>query len=73
VLQSLTETVFKMTKFIMYVAPLAAGAALAYTVGSMGLATLLPLAKLAVTCYVTLIVLSSLCLCDPDAGARAGG
>jgi proton glutamate symport protein len=56
VLQSLTETVFKMTKFIMYVAPLAAGAALAYTVGSMGLATLLPLAKLAVTCYVTLIV-----------------
>jgi proton glutamate symport protein len=56
VLQSLTETVFKMTKFIMYVAPLAAGAALAYTVGSMGLATLLPLAKLAVTCYVTLIL-----------------
>jgi proton glutamate symport protein len=56
VLQSLTETVFKMTKFIMYVAPLAAGAALAYTVGSMGLATLLPLAKLAATCYVTLII-----------------
>lgn len=56
VLQSLTETVFKMTKFIMYVAPLAAGAALAYTVGSMGLATLLPLAKLAMTCYVTLII-----------------
>ena len=56
VLQSLTETVFKMTKFIMYVAPLAAGAALAYTVGSMGLATLLPLAKLAATCYGTLII-----------------
>ena len=56
VLQSLTETVFKMTKFIMYAAPLAAGAAMAYTVGSMGLATLLPLAKLAVTCYGTLII-----------------
>jgi proton glutamate symport protein len=56
VLQSLTETVFKMTKFIMYVAPLAAGAALAYTVGSMGLTTLLPLAKLAGTCYVTLVI-----------------
>jgi proton glutamate symport protein len=56
VLQSLTETMFKMTKVIMVAAPVAAGAALAYTVGSMGVATLLPLAKLAVTCYATLIV-----------------
>ena len=54
VLQSLTETMFKLTKIIMIVAPVAAGAALAYTVGSMGLATLLPLGKLLVTCYVTL-------------------
>lgn len=56
VLQSLTETMFKMTKIIMTTAPVAAGAALAYTVGSMGLATMLPLAKLAVTCYGTLII-----------------
>jgi proton glutamate symport protein len=56
VLQSLTETMFRLTGIIMYMAPVAAGAALAYTVGSMGLLTLLPLAKLAVTCYVTLIV-----------------
>ncbi len=56
VLQSLTETMFKMTKIIMVSAPVAAGAALAYTVGSMGVATLLPLAKLAITCYVTLII-----------------
>jgi proton glutamate symport protein len=56
VLQSLTETMFRLTRIIMYMAPVAAGAALAYTVGSMGLATLLPLAKLAVTCYATLIV-----------------
>ena len=54
VLQSLTETMFRLTKIIMIVAPVAAGAALAYTVGSMGLATLLPLGKLLVTCYVTL-------------------
>jgi proton glutamate symport protein len=40
----------------MYMAPLAAGAALAYTVGSMGLLTLLPLVKLAVTCYATLLI-----------------
>jgi proton glutamate symport protein len=56
VLQSLTETIFAMTRIIMLAAPLAAGAAMACTVGGMGLATLLPLAKLAATCYVTLIV-----------------
>jgi proton glutamate symport protein len=56
VLQSLTETMFRLTKIIMYMAPVAAGAALAYTVGSMGVATLLPLAKLAVTCYATLVI-----------------
>jgi len=54
VLQSLTETMFRLTRIIMVMAPVAAGAALAYTVGSMGLATLLPLAKLLVTCYATL-------------------
>ena len=54
VLQSLTETMFHLTKIIMVVAPVAAGAALAYTVGSMGVATLLPLGKLLITCYVAL-------------------
>ncbi|WP_420237338.1 dicarboxylate/amino acid:cation symporter [Telmatobacter bradus] len=56
VLQSLTETIFRMTRFIMLAAPLAAGAAMACTVGGMGVATLLPLLKLAATCYVTLII-----------------
>jgi proton glutamate symport protein len=54
VLQSLTDTMFRLTRIIMVVAPVAAGAALAYTVGSMGVATLLPLGKLLATCYVTL-------------------
>ena len=54
VLQSLTETMFRLTRIIMVIAPIAAGAALAYTVGSMGLATLLPLGKLLVTCYAAL-------------------
>ena len=62
VLQSLTETMFRMTRIIMYMAPVAAGAALAYTVGSTGLLTLLPLAKLAVTCYATLAVFALLVL-----------
>ena len=54
VLQSLTETMFRLTRIIMLAAPIAAGAALAYTVGSMGVATLLPLGKLLVTCYAAL-------------------
>lgn len=54
VLQSLTDTMFRMTKIIMFVAPLAAGAAMAYTVGSMGLQSLLPLMKLAATYYCSL-------------------
>jgi proton glutamate symport protein len=56
VLQSLTETMFRLTRMIMVAAPVAAGAALAYTIGSMGLATLLPLGKLLVTNYVTLTI-----------------
>ena len=59
VLQSLADTMFQLTRFIMVLAPLAAGTALAYTVGSMGLATLLPLAKLVLTCYAAL---ASFCL-----------
>ena len=54
VLQSLADTMFQLTRFIMYLAPLAAGAAIAYTVGSTGLTTLLPLAKLVGTYYIAL-------------------
>ncbi|MGA2809674.1 MAG: dicarboxylate/amino acid:cation symporter [Terracidiphilus sp.] len=60
VLQSLTETMFRLTRIIMVMAPVAAGAALAYTVGSMGLETLLPLAKLLATCYAALAVFTGL-------------
>jgi proton glutamate symport protein len=55
VLQSLTEAMFKLARIVMFIAPLAAGAALAFTVGSMGLATLLPLLKLVLTYYAALI------------------
>jgi proton glutamate symport protein len=57
VLESLTAAMFQMTKIIMYMAPIAAGAALSYTVGSMGIATLLPLAKLLATFYGAAIAL----------------
>jgi proton glutamate symport protein len=51
VLNSMTAAMFQVTKIIMYLAPVAAGAALSYTVGSMGISTLLPLAKLVGTFY----------------------
>jgi proton glutamate symport protein len=51
VLDSMTAAMFQFTKLIMYFAPVAAGAALSYTVGSMGIGTLLPLAKLLATFY----------------------
>ena len=54
VLQSLADTMLGMTRIVMYAAPVAAGAALAYTVGGMGVATLLPLLKLVATFYVAL-------------------
>jgi proton glutamate symport protein len=54
VLQSLTEAMFKLARIIMYIAPLAAGAAMAFTVGSMGLASLLPLLDLVLTYYAAL-------------------
>jgi proton glutamate symport protein len=56
VLRSLTDVMFRMTRIVMLLAPIAAGAALAYTVGSTGLVTLLPLAKLVATFYAALAV-----------------
>jgi proton glutamate symport protein len=62
VLQSLAEVMFQITRIIMYLAPLAAGAAIAYTVGNTGIATLLPLAKLVGTYYCALTAFALLVL-----------
>jgi proton glutamate symport protein len=56
VLQSLTDTMFRMTKIIMLIAPLAAGAAMAYTVSTSGLTLLESLGELAITYYGALAV-----------------
>ncbi len=61
-LQGLADTIFQMVRFLMYLAPLAAGSAMAYTVGRMGLAALVPLAKLVITCYIALLVFTLLVL-----------
>jgi proton glutamate symport protein len=65
VLQALAETMFRMTRFIMFLAPVAAGAALASTVAGAGLATLLPLAKL-VTCYYGALLVFALFVLLPS-------
>jgi proton glutamate symport protein len=54
--ESLAETMFKFTNFVMYLAPLGVGAAIAYTVGSTGMGILFNLAKLLLTLYLALLV-----------------
>src|SRR5207302_2601540 len=51
---SLAEVMFRYTKYVMYLAPLGVGAAIAVTVGSKGVAVLFGLGKLIVTLYATL-------------------
>jgi len=53
--ESLTEVMFKFTSIVMYFAPFAVGAAIAYTVGHMGFGILVNLFKLLATLYAALI------------------
>lgn len=54
--ESLAEVMFVYTKYIMYLAPLGVGAAIAVTVGGKGVDVLLSLAKLVLSLYGALIV-----------------
>lgn len=54
VLERLTEVFFQLVSIIMKVAPLGALGAMAYTVGTFGLRTLLPLGKLMFAVYLTM-------------------
>jgi proton glutamate symport protein len=53
--ESLTAAMFAFTNLVMYFAPIGVGAAMAYTVGHMGITVLLPLGKLLLTGYGALI------------------
>ena len=53
--ESLTAAMFAFTNLVMYFAPIGVGAAMAYTVGHMGIGVLLPLGKLLLTGYGALI------------------
>jgi aerobic C4-dicarboxylate transport protein len=54
VLEKLLEVMFRMVAMIMKVAPLGAFGAMAFTVGTFGLKTLLPLGRLMLDVYVTM-------------------
>src|SRR5277367_4257754 len=53
--ESLTATMFAFTNLVMYFTPVGVGAAMAFTVGHMGIAVLLPLGKLLLTGYGALL------------------
>ena len=56
VLYNWSKVVFRALKFVMYLAPLGAFGAMAYTVGKFGFETLIPLGKLMITVYITMAI-----------------
>ncbi len=60
--ESLSEVMFKFTNVVMYFAPVGVGAAMAFTVGHMGLGVLVNLGKLLLTLYGALIAFALLVL-----------
>jgi proton glutamate symport protein len=66
VCESLAEVMFKFTNVVMYLAPVGVGAAMAYTVGGMGLGVLVNLGKLLLTLYGAL-ALFGVCVLLPVA------
>jgi Na+/H+-dicarboxylate symporter len=56
VCRSLSEVMFRYTKYVMYLAPIGVGAAMAHTIGSKGISVLLGLGKLVLTLYGALLI-----------------
>jgi Na+/H+-dicarboxylate symporter len=56
VAESLAETMFKFTNIVMLFAPIGVGAAIAYTVGHLGIGVLVNLIKLLLTMYAAVAV-----------------
>ena len=55
VIQSFTKAMFQFTNLVMYLSPIAVGAALAYTIAHSGSGAILGLAKLVATLYAALL------------------
>jgi proton glutamate symport protein len=60
--ESISEVMFKYTNVVMYFAPIGVGAAMAFTVGHMGIGVLVNLGKLLLTLYAALIAFGVLVL-----------
>lgn len=56
VLKTSSNLVFTLLKYVMYLAPLGAFGGMAFTIGKFGLQTLIPLGKLMITVYCTMIL-----------------
>ena len=52
----LADVMLRYTKYVMYLAPLGVGAAMAHAIGSNGVGVLLGLGKLVLTLYVSLVI-----------------
>ena len=55
-LEIATKFVFRLLKYVMWLAPLGAFGGMAFTIGKFGIRTLIPLGKLMLTMYSTMIV-----------------
>ncbi len=51
-----SKYIFKALHYVMLLAPIAAFSGMAYTIGKYGIATMLPLAKLMLTVYITMAI-----------------
>ncbi len=56
VLQLISSFVFRLLKYVMYLAPLGAFGGMAFTIGKFGLHTLIPLGKLMLAVYCTMFI-----------------
>jgi proton glutamate symport protein len=59
---SLAEVMFRYTKYVMYLAPIGVGAAIAVTVGTKGVGVLFGLGKLILTMYLALLLFVAIVL-----------
>jgi aerobic C4-dicarboxylate transport protein len=55
-LSFISKIVFKGLKYVMYLAPIGAFGGMAFTIGKFGLHTLVPLGKLMLTVYATMLI-----------------
>jgi proton glutamate symport protein len=60
--EALAEVMFRYTRYVMYLAPLGVGAAIAVTVGGKGFGVLFGLGKLILTMYAALVLFVTLVL-----------